>query len=268
MWRVLVPLVLASGCGRLSFGPIDSAADSSPDSFVPVAPLATYPLNEGTGQMVANSRSTAGGTLGATATAGSDDPTWVQGKFGEALLFDNTDDRVFIAYSSDLYLDSTNHDAITISAWIWPMPASRFRDVFQIGGESSGATLGILDTGLMRFALRNVQGPQTSKLVDSTITLAPNSWYYVVATSDAVGMDLHIYDDAGTLLDHASASNRFTWRTGSDGIAIGNNPLNDSGMRGLLNSGNEPFGGIVDEVRVYDVAISEAQIQLDRVTAL
>jgi hypothetical protein len=258
-------IVFTCGCGRVAF---DARVDSTTDSFAAVTPLAGYPLNEGAGQIATNVLSTASGSLGAMPSADAQDPTWQPGHFGSGLAFDAVDDRLLIAYSQALYLDSVTQDAVAISAWIRPAPGSGFRVVLQIGGESNGASIAIIDTGQLRFALRNVQSPQQASLLDSALTITPDAWYYVAASSSGRGLDLWIFDETGTLLEHAVSANQFMWRTGTDGIAIGNNSDRNSGARGLLNAGEEPFGGIVDEVRIYDVAITEAQVRLDLATPL
>ena len=263
-------VVATCSCGRREFATLTDGAN---DSFEPVVPVAAYSLNEGGGQTVSNSiagGSSVNGVLGNGVSNEVLDPSWVQGRFGTALDFDATDDRVSIPYApSGPFQTSVTNDAITISAWVEPMlPGASYRVVYQIGGESNGATVGLVDTGQVRFVMRNLNAVQVSKVLDSSMSLGLGAWYYVAGTSDASGMNLSIYDESGARLEHASASGPYTWRTGGDGIAIGDNAAGNSGLRGVLLTGPEPFDGVIDEVRVYLVAISEAQIEADLGTAL
>jgi hypothetical protein len=104
--------------------------------------------------------------------------------------------------------------------------------------------------------------------VDSTTILQPDTWYFLAMTSDPTGATLYIYNEAGTQLEVTASPGPFPWVTGSDGIAIGNNPNNNSGLYGLIGAGPEPFGGVVDEVRVYGAAVSQTQLELDLQTPL
>ncbi|HUS31616.1 MAG TPA: LamG domain-containing protein [Kofleriaceae bacterium] len=268
----LAVLIALGGCGRHSFATVDGAAGGSDAPFIPAMPIAAYALNEGVGQNAASSVTTpmVNAVLGNSAGADGLDPTWTTGRFGGGLLFDATDDRATIAYAPAGYFQtSSNNDGVSASAWIFPMGAgTTYRVVYEIGGESNGVSLGITATGILRCALRNSTAVQRSKVLDSTRTIATGVWSYVVCTSDAAGMNLFIYDNAGTAVDMTSASGPYIWRTGNDGIAIGNNPADNSGLRGMITAGPEPFTGIVDEVRVYDRAISTAQIEYDLATAL
>ena len=247
--------IAAFGCGRIDFD------DSS-------TLVATYPLDEASGQIVHNTVPGGGaldGVLGATMAIETADPTWVPGRHGSALSFDAIDDLVsFPSANISVFAKNTVHDAITISAWFQPAdPGSAYQAVYQIGGESNGATLGVIPGGTVRFALRNKFVAQLSKVLDTTMTVTAGTWYYLAGTSDASGMSLYVYADAGQLLEHAASPGPYQWNTGTDGIALGDNPADDSGLRGLLNSGPEPCNCIVDEVRVYASAVAQAQIESD-----
>ncbi|HTR50456.1 MAG TPA: LamG domain-containing protein [Kofleriaceae bacterium] len=254
--RAAIAIAVAGfGCGRLDFD----------DSLTLVA---TYPLDEASGQIAHNSvpgGSALDGVLGESTAVESTDPTWVPGRHGSALSFDAIDDLVEVP-SSDIsvFATTTVHDAITISAWFQPAdPGSAYQAIYQIGGESNGATLGVIPGGNVRFALRNKFVAQVSKVLDTTMILNAGTWYYLAGTSDASGMRLYVYADAGQLLELATSPGPYQWNTGTDGIALGNNPADDSGLRGLLSSGPEPCNGIVDEVRIYTSAIAQAQIESD-----
>jgi hypothetical protein len=269
-------VIALCGCGRHSFENLDGStgsADAFFDAFVPERPIAQYSFNEGAGQNVTSTiaGSSVNGTLGMGAGADALDPQWVGGQFGSALAFDATDDRVAVPYPpTGFFQTNTSNESVSVSAWIFPMgTASTYRVIYEIGGETNGLSIGLTDTGQLRFALRNGTAVQRSKIVESSSPLATGRWLYVTCTNDAVaGMNMYIYDDNGVQLDTASSSGSYLWRSGSDGIAIGNNPSNNSGLRGVLTSGPEPFDGILDEVRIYDRAISQAQIAYDLSTPL
>jgi Concanavalin A-like lectin/glucanases superfamily len=256
-------VIALAGCGRIDFDPVP---------VVPLAPpIAAYSLDENAGQTIESSISPLDGFLGDGPNPSADDPTWVPGRFGSALAFDAVDDRVFIAYPPTGYLASSAlHDAVSISAWIRPSSqATTYRVVFEIGGESNCATLGLTNTGHVTFILRDLRMMMRLALsLESTLTPAVGSWYYVAGTADAAAMDLYIYDDDGTQLEHVTGPGGFVWDTGTDGIGLGANPAGNSGMRGMLSTGFESFDGVVDEVRVFDFAISEDRVLVDLRTPL
>ena len=169
-----------------------------------------------------------------------------QGRFGNALSFNGTNSVVRVASSASLNLSS----AMTLSAWIrptasqtgWRTILQRQADAYflsssndQAGRPAGGGTIG----GGVRF----VGGPTANPL---------NTWTHVAVTFG--GGQLRLY------VNGAQVATR-----GANGtIQTVANPL--------WMGGNQPYGeyfqGLIDEVRVYNRALTAADIQADMNTSI
>ena len=90
-------------------------------------------------------------------------------------------------------------------------------------------------------------------------TLQPNTWYHVAGVYDAATQSLHVYLngqlDDGLLQGTVTA----TQQNSSDNVNIGQRP----GLPGTFN-----FNGLIDDVRIYSRALTQAEIQNDMLTPL
>jgi hypothetical protein len=180
------------------------------------------------------------------ATGGGHDTTlagqsWVRGKFGHALEFSGN----FLTVDSSERLELT--DAMTISAWV--MPSRSFEGpaliaekwatdwqesyVFLAGTESDRSVVGFQSDTFEWFVLDSEPGAPP-----------PGSWTHVTTTYD--GSRLKLYLD-GDLVGARDASGSIL--TGPLPLFIGGNDRGD----GL-------FPGRIDELRIYDRALSESEI--------
>ncbi len=149
-------------------------------------------------------------------------PVWTTGKIGNALSFDGVNDYVSANIPS--------LSSITISAWVrTPIP---------------GSTLRIIDANwtvpLLRFDNSSVQFIGNVFLTSNTTFLA-NQWYHLVAVGDANGHKLYVNGS----LDNSNS----TAYTASNG-----NPI-------LIGGSLDLFNGLIDDVRVYNRALSQSEIQ-------
>ena len=206
--------------------------------------VAAYGFNEGAGVLTFDSSGQANtGTL-----AGA---TWTpNGRFGSGLDFNGIDAWVTVADAASLDLQS----GITIEAWVNPASGAGTRTIVlkeAPGGLSYAlysAVSGQRPVGYVHTKRDNsVTGPSSIPM---------NTWTHVAFTYD--GSTLRLYVN-GSLVR-------------SNGISGGGSPLMMTSGGALRIGGNAVFGeyfrGTIDEVRIYDHALSPADIQADMVTPI
>ncbi len=173
--------------------------------------------------------------------------TWAgTGKFGKALMFNGTSARVTITDSPSLDLTT----GMTLEAWVNPATsAGAWRDVIYKGSdayflEASSSKAGVPGGGGTFGGLDMVvYGPSV---------IPAGSWSHLALTYDGAAIRLYVNG-----VQVASGS-----RSGT--IITSTNPLQIGGD----NLFGQFFHGMIDEVRVYNRALSAAQIQSDMNTAI
>jgi chitodextrinase len=217
-----------------NLGPYSNVSNVTTLATIPEL-VAAYAFDEGTGTAVADA--SGNNRTGTIANA-----TWASnGKFGKGLSFNGTNATVRIPDDPGLHLST----AMTLEAWVNPSAVtSAWRDVIYKGNDNyflMGTTSqsGRPSVGGI-FGTANVNNYGLS-------TLALNTWSHLAGTYDGTTLRLYVN---GTQV----AS---TPRTGL--IASSTNPLEIGGDSIF----GQYFTGLIDEVRVYNVALSPAQIQLD-----
>ena len=178
---------------------------------------------------------------------------WVDnGSCGKALSFDGIDAHVEI-------LDDVNLAEYTIEAWVYPDEVKRQSiilrtdetgPVVEVGGKPDAGNFShqllTWDNGWVEHYLWDSTG--TSKSVFSATTVVAGNWYHVagVATSDGM-MRLYVNGkeegEPVAVAEPWTAGNRYL---------IGHKSWN-----------GESFRGLIDEVRIYNYALSQAEIQAD-----
>lgn len=229
--------------GALTFGVVAASA------AVAVAPAATaasfglvaaYSFNEGSGTAALDASGQANhGTTASTA--------WTTaGKFGGALTFNGSSSRVTVPDALSLHLTS----AMTLEAWVRPTAvSSAWRDVIFKGNDNY--YLNATSTNGSRPAAGALfSGTHGEVYAPSALTV--NTWAHLASTYD--GSSQKLYVDGNLVASRAQ----------SGPITISSNPLEigSDHIYGLY------FAGQIDEVRVYDTALSQAQVQTDMNTAI
>ena len=148
--------------------------------------------------------------------------------------------------------------SMTLSAWV--KASANPVDDGQIIAKSDNASGWQLktspDTGPHRFAVAVSAGLNSRTQRYSTTVRQLDVWYYVAGVYNATAQTLDIYVNG--VLDNGPLR-------GTIPSAQLDSPVNvNMGRR----SGGLYFGGIVDEVRVYNRALSQAEIQADMATAI
>jgi glucose/arabinose dehydrogenase/PKD repeat protein len=198
--------------------------------------VAAYGFNEGSGSTLEDLSGNGNrGTL-----AG---PTWADaGRFGGALSFDGINDTVDVADADSLDLTS----ALTLEAWVKTTGGSSWRTV--VLKERPG------DLAYALYARFSNGGPagqvdfaaSTAKAQGSALVPA-DTWTHLATTYD--GSNLRLYVN-GTLAATTAATGGVV--TSASPLRIGGNAI-----------WGEYLGGVIDEVRVYNRALSQAEIQED-----
>ena len=170
-----------------------------------------------------------------------------QGRYGNALSFNGTSSLVRVADSASLDLTT----AMTLSAWIQPTASqSGWRTILQhetdayfLNASNSDGPLRPSGGGTLGGTTQYLSGPTANPV---------NAWTYVALTYDGATVRLYIN---GTQVASRAA-------TGA--IQTTNSPL--------WIGGNSPYGeyfqGLIDEARVYNRALTQAEIQSDMNTSI
>jgi hypothetical protein len=202
---------------------------------VPAGLVAAYTFAEGAGATTAdvsgngNTGTLAGGAGWSTA-----------GRFGTAIAFDGLNDLVSVADAASLDLTS----GMTIEAWVNPAALSGWRTV-ALKSVPGGLTYALYahDNAPRPAGTVNTGGIDVAAA--GTSALALNTWTHLAVTFG--GGTLRIYVNGIQVGSRAVSG---TLLTSAGALTIGGNTV-----------WPEWFAGLVDEVRVYNRALTPAEIQ-------
>ena len=208
----------------------------------PAGLVAAWGFNDGTGTTAADfSPNANNGTL-------VNGPTWTVGKNGGALQFDGADDRVHVNDGNSLDLTS----AATFEAWIYPTAApSGWRTILQKEVDAYFFTASGGGSGNLPASGGTFNGTCCTLVVGSP-ALAANTWTHVAATYD--GSQLRFYVNGNQV---AATIVTGSYQVSSNPLWIGGNAVY-----------GEHFRGKLDDVRIYNRALTPAEIQQDMTTAV
>lgn len=201
--------------------------------------VAAYGFNEGSG-------STVGDSSGYANNGSIFQATWfATGKFGKALAFDGSNDYVSVNDSSSL--DLTNK--MTLEAWVRPTATSGWRTVLmkENGSELAYGMYARESTNRPSGWMRVNPTSGSSQSVGATPALTTNAWNHLATTYDGASLKLYVN---GTL--RATKA-----QTGSMYVSSGPLKFGGNAMWG------EFFAGQLDEIRVYNRALTQTEIQTD-----
>jgi prepilin-type N-terminal cleavage/methylation domain-containing protein len=181
------------------------------------------------------------GTLCNEFTCGVQGPTWTTGKVGGALNFDGVDD--FVSWGA-----KTQYSVPRISIVYWVMPAAETANYFHFNLAGSYTDVGtfMLIGRKVRFS---VKASNVYDALDSINSLELNRWNYVAVTYDGTSMKIYLNGLLDKSKSHTSGGN-ISW-------SGDNSPWWWFGCGG----GSSCFLGALDEVRIYNRALSDTEIK-------
>jgi hypothetical protein len=191
-----------------------------------------WKFNDGSGLAAADSSGNANhGTL-------VNGPVWAAGQTTGALSFDGVDDYVSVNNSGSLNPPTQ----ITLSAWIRPASTVASGEIISKEDFNNNQYyLRLQGGGKIRFGVAGT-------LLNGATTLSPNIWYLATGTYD--GSSIKVYVNG--VLD-ATAPATLSMSDNGLGVRLGarqwqyNTPLT--------------FNGLIDDVRIYNRALSQAEVQ-------
>ena len=205
--------------------------------------VAAYAFNEGSGTTVADA--SGNGNSGTLSNA-----TWVQGKYGSGLKFTGaTNSYVTIPDAPSLDLTSS----LTLEAWVNPSTLNSPDNgwVAAVAKDHPNSSNNIsyalyAASGTNKPPGEHILVSGGDKGVSATSKLVLNTWTFLAATYDGANMKIYVN---GVLIKTKA-------QTGN--LVEVNAPLKIGG-----DWSGEMFTGVIDEVRVYNTALTQTQIQSD-----
>ncbi|MFH1726581.1 MAG: LamG-like jellyroll fold domain-containing protein [Elusimicrobiota bacterium] len=190
-------------------------------------------FDEGSGTIAGDSAVCNPGTL-------VNGPVWTSGQVGSALRFDGVDDHVEAPDSESLDID----EEITVQAWIKveEFPVS---DVDRVVHKHQAYSFGISDNRLHAGFWKTT----SPDVITSSTVLEPDRWYYVAVVRGAVGDLARFYIDGAQ--DPVTST------------VVSNIPTSDSNVLIGIDEdfSTRIFNGLIDEVAIYNRALSAEEIQ-------
>jgi hypothetical protein len=167
------------------------------------------------------------------------DPKWVEGKFGEALSLDGVDDYV----DTELNTDDLS-SPITISFW---MNAAEIKKSPLVSGyNNANPNANRWDMQLNRDGagkIRWVEHEGRDGAISATVIQA-DTWYHVAVIHDLPNSESHILVN-GEL----------------EATALVEQDLNTGRVLQIADGDGDCYGGIIDEVALFNVVLTEDDIK-------
>jgi hypothetical protein len=167
------------------------------------------------------------------------DPKWVEGKFGKALSFDGADDYV----DTELNTDDLS-SPITISLW---MNAAQVKKSPLVSGyNNANPNVNRWDIQLNRDGagkIRWVEHEGRDGAISETVIQA-DTWYHVTVTHDLPNSESKIFVN-GELEAEAKIEQ----------------DLNTGRVLQIADGDGDCYGGLIDEVAIFNVVLTEDDIK-------
>lgn len=227
---------------------------SNQTQIVPSGLVGHWKLDETTGTDVIDYASSNNGSF--KLKSGSTTPVnSVPGVVGTALLFDGSGSNQTAVYLPDDAYDTMSEGSIT--AWINWDGTSGFEGIFTMGPGGRGFELGTSDDGKIEMWTNTGPGcADTLRYKTNGRPITPNTWHHVAYTVDGTGNKIYIdgvqYTD---ISNPGMASKQIFFSTCADAGATTNYYI------GRTEAGGEYFKGNIDDVRLYNRALSDSEVE-------
>jgi len=171
-------------------------------------------------------------------------PTRAIGKIGQGLSFDGSNDYVDAGTAASL-----NPVAVTVSAWIkFNSLANAYSAVWSRIGFTPSSYTQIFVKSNGKLAVYLFGSAEVSYDGTGSNTLSTGAWYFIVLTYDSTsGLKQYV----NNALDASVAANGTLAAKAGVTASIGTD----------LNNGGRYFNGLIDDVRVYNRALSADEIK-------
>ena len=178
-----------------------------------------------------------------------DGPQWTTGKVGGAINFDGIDD--YINCGTNFGLISASQK-LTVELWLNTQEIRQRKQIVSQTPYLQGPwSLGIPSfdegTGVLALFIRDANPYRYT----GSIVINDGNWHHVVGTWDGATNTIALYIDGN--LDDAWTTSYFVMRSTETELGIGSNPP-QGGKRYFFN-------GTVDEVAIYNRALTPEEIQ-------
>ncbi|MDB5267267.1 MAG: C-terminal target protein [Hymenobacter sp.] len=161
---------------------------------------------------------------------------------GNALAFDGNDD--YVAVSAAPKLDNLGKGSLTLESWVYTTNLPGVNSIIRKGGDYN---LVLLQGGLLYAEVwPGGMGTPARPYATATAAIPQNRWTHVAATWDGTALRLYVNGVAALLTQGSSPV------ATSEGLQIGRSAVF-----------SQPFAGRIDEVRIYNAALTAAQVQAD-----
>lgn len=223
--------------GGVSFVVLVLFLSQSQAKIDPLTAVGIWLFDEGTGQVAMDSSPAKndGEILG---------PKWVDGKIGKALEFNGVDDYVDCGEEESLNLV----DHLTLTAWVKHQSGNDGYILMRNDPGDGVRQYGFLDypsheTGVLDFFCHTAGGRVEMDNWQKT-AIDDNNWHHVAITVDSP--DVHLFVDG---VDK-----------GPDQLPDTMVSVDTSVWIGKRKPSNFPFQGIIDEVGIFNVALTEDDV--------
>jgi len=168
-------------------------------------------------------------------------PVWVAGKIGGALQFDGSDD--YVDCGADPSLDLT--EQLTLAAWMKHPPGTEGYTIIRNTEDDGIRQYSLLDYVSSGVTSIYCDTPNGRENLDWPLTLDDDTWHHAAMVIDNINVELFV-----------------------DGVGQGVQQLSDTLVSvdttvwiGRRKPANFAFTGLIDEVAVFSVPLSESDIQ-------